>query len=199
MNDPEETEIVAWLERQADQRIDTACARVFLAGDRALKIKRRVELGYLDYSTLELRRWALDRELRFNRAAAPDIYRAVRAITREADGALALDGAGEPVEYALEMRRFDETAVLAARPWAVDGPLADALGRTVARFHASAPLRPEGGGGRALKFTIDSNAHLLRELAPRLGPDRVEAVVVATEAAFHRQSALLDARAPGAV
>ncbi|MDX5331682.1 MAG: AAA family ATPase [Caulobacteraceae bacterium] len=197
MQDPEEAQVAAWLEAQSDRRIDTACARVFLAGDRALKIKRRVELGYLDYSTLDLRRWALDRELRFNRAAAPDIYRTVRAITRSPEGFLALDGEGEVVEYALEMRRFDETAVLAAQPWAVDGPLADELGRAVARFHAGAPLRPQGGGGRALKFTIDSNAHLLRELAPRLGVERVETLIAATEAEFGRRAALLDVRAVG--
>ncbi len=197
MTDPDEVEVAAWLERQAERRIDTACARVFLTPDKAYKIKRRLDLGYLDYSTLELRRWALDRELRFNRAAAPDIYRTVRAITRTTGGGLEFDGDGEPVEFALEMRRFDENAVLSAQPWAVDGPLADSLGRTVAGFHAAAPLRPEGGGGRALKFTIDSNAHLLRELAPRLGADRVEAVVAATNAAFFQHEALLDARALG--
>lgn len=197
MTDPEEAEVASWLEAQAERRIDTACARVFLTPERAYKIKRRVELGYLDYSTLELRRWALDRELRFNRAAAPDIYRAVRAITRAADGGLEFDGEGEVVEHLLEMRRFDETAVLAAQPWAVDGKLADRLGRVVAGFHAAAPLRPEGGGGRALKFTIDSNAHLLRELAPRLGAERVEALVAATDEAFFQQAALLDARAAG--
>ena len=197
MTDPEEAEVASWLEAQAERRIDTACARVFLTPERAYKIKRRVELGYLDYSTLELRRWALDRELRFNRAAAPDIYRAVRAITRATDGGLEFDGDGEVVEHLLEMRRFDETAVLAAQPWAVDGKLADRLGRVVAGFHAAAPLRPEGGGGRALKFTIDSNAHLLRELAPRLGAERVEALVAATDEAFVQQAALLDARAAG--
>ncbi|MDP1617259.1 bifunctional aminoglycoside phosphotransferase/ATP-binding protein [Phenylobacterium sp.] len=197
MTDPEEVEVASWLEAQAERRIDTACARVFLTPERAFKIKRRVELGYLDYSTLELRRWALDRELRFNRAAAPDIYRTVRTISRTADGGLEFDGEGEPVEFALEMRRFDEHAVLAAQPWAVDGGLADSLGRTVASFHATAPLRPQGGGGRALKFTIDSNAHLLRELAPRLGAERVEAVVAATNEAFFRHQALLDARAMG--
>ena len=62
MTDPEEAEVASWLEAQAERRIDTACARVFLAPERAYKIKRRVELGYLDYSTLELRRWALDRD-----------------------------------------------------------------------------------------------------------------------------------------
>lgn len=194
MTDQEEAEVAAWLGGQAERSIETACARVFLAGERAFKVKRRVELGYLDYSTLELRRWALERELAFNRAAAPDIYRTVRRITRGPDGRLQLDGAGEVVEFVLEMRRFDEHAVLAAQPWAVDGPLADALGRAVAGFHAAAPVRPKGGGGTALKFTIDSNAKLLRELAPQLGSERVEALVAGTDAEFARRRALLDAR-----
>ncbi|WP_374571461.1 AAA family ATPase [Phenylobacterium sp.] len=194
MTDPEEAEVAAWLGAGADRAIETACARVFLAGDRAFKVKRRVELGYLDYSTLELRLWALERELAFNRAAAPDIYRAVRAVTRKAGGGFEFDGPGAVVEYALEMRRFDETAVLAAQPWAVDGPLADALGRAVAGVHAAAPVRPQGGGGKALKFTIDSNAQLLRELAPRLGAERVERLVAGTDAEFFRQEALLNRR-----
>jgi len=194
MTDPEEAEVAAWFAAAADRSIETACARVFLTGEPAFKVKRRVELGYLDYSTLELRRWALERELAFNRAAAPDIYRAVRRLTRAADGGLELDGEGPEVEFVLEMRRFDEHAVLAAQPWAVDGPLADALGRAVAGFHAAAPVRPEGGGGTALKFTIDSNAKLLRELAPALGAERVERLVADTDAEFFRRKALLDAR-----
>ena len=194
MTDAEEAEVGRWFAGQAEKTIETACARVYLAGGTAWKVKRRVELGYLDYSTLELRNWALQRELRFNRAAASDIYRAVRAVTRTPEGGLELDGPGEVAEYALEMRRFDEGFVLSARPWAVDGPLADSLGREVAALHAVAPPRPEGGGGKALKFTIDSNAKLLRELAPRLGHDRVEALVAATDAEFFCREALLEAR-----
>jgi aminoglycoside phosphotransferase family enzyme/predicted kinase len=136
----------------------------------------------------------LERELRFNRAAASDIYRSVRKITRAAGGGLELDGAGEVVEYALEMRRFDESSVLSARPWAVDGRLAEAMGRLVARAHLNAEVRPHGGGGKALKYTIDSNAKLLRELAPRLGCERVEAVIAATDAEFFRREGLLNAR-----
>src|SRR5690348_18204007 len=105
----EEAELVDWLKARAERAIETACARVFLAGEVAWKVKRNRDLGYADFSTLERRKWALDRELEFNRAAAPDIYRRVRAITREAAGALSWDGAGEAVEYALEMRRFDDS------------------------------------------------------------------------------------------
>ena len=194
MTDPEEAEVAAWFGARSERAIETACARVFLAGETAFKVKRRVELGYLDYSTPELRLWALERELAFNRAAASDIYRAVRRVTRAASGGLELDGPGATVEHVLEMRRFDEDAVLSAQPWALDGPLCDALGRTVARAHAAAPLRPQGGGGKALKYTIDSNAHLLRELAPRLGAERVERLVAGTDAEFLRRAALLDAR-----
>lgn len=194
MTDLEEAEVADWFAGQAETAIETACARVFLAGDRAFKVKRRLDLGYLDYSTLDLRLWALERELRFNRAAASDIYRAVRPVTRSAGGGLELDGDGAVIEYALEMRRFDETSVLAAQPWAVDGRLADALGREVASLHARADLRPRGGGGKALKFTIDSNAKLLRELKPRLGDDLVEAVIAATNAEYARREPLLDLR-----
>ena len=194
MTDSQEAEIADWFAAQAQTTIETACARVYLAGDQAFKVKRRLDLGYLDYSTLDLRHWALERELRFNRAAASDIYRAVRRVTRAAKGGFDLDGMGEVVEYVLEMRRFDETAVLAAQPWTVDGPLADALGREVADLHAKADLRPQGGGGKALKFTIDSNAHLLRQMTSRLGTDLVESVIAATDHEYRRQEPLLDAR-----
>jgi aminoglycoside phosphotransferase family enzyme/predicted kinase len=192
--DAEEAEVAAWFGEAAERTIETACARVFLTGDTAFKVKRRVELGYLDYSTLDLRHWALERELRFNRAATSDIYRAVRTVTRASSGGLELDGAGEVVEFVLEMRRFDESFVLSARPWAVDGPLAEAMGREVAGVHARAEVRPQGGGGKALKYTIDSNAHLLRELAPRLGVERVETLIAATDAEYFRREALLDTR-----
>ena len=118
-----DADLTAWLAASADQVIETSCARVFLSGDTAWKIKKPVDFGFLNYSTLDLRKWALERELNFNRAAATDIYRRVAAVTRDASGVLAFDGEGEVVGHALEMRRFDETAVLAARPWAVDDAL----------------------------------------------------------------------------
>ena len=195
MIDAEEAEIAAWLSARSDKVIETACARVYLAGDTAFKLKRRVDLGYLDYSTLERRLWALERELKFNRAAASDIYRSVRTLTRTNRGELSLDGAGRVVDHVLEMRRFDETAVLSVQPWAIDGDLAEALGRTVAGFHVRADDRPAGGGVKALKYTIDSNAHLLTGFGGRLGVERVKRLVETTYAELSRQGSLLDARA----
>ena len=89
-------------------RIDTHAASVFLEGDRALKIKRAVRFPFLDYSTLEKRKAACDEEIKINRPFAPQIYRRVVPITQGNDGSLAIDGDGAPVEYAIEMARFDE-------------------------------------------------------------------------------------------
>ena len=194
MSKGQEAEIAAWLKAQSERTIETACARVFLAGEVAWKLKRNVDLGYVDFSTREKRKWALDRELDFNRTAAPDIYRSVRAITREADGALAWDGTGKTLEYALEMRRFDDAAVLSANPGVIDGEMADALGRTIAGYHAAAALRPNGGL-TALEWTINSNAGLLRERAETLGADQVETLVELTYAELERQRPLLAERA----
>jgi uncharacterized protein len=120
------------------RRIDTHAASVFLAGNRALKIKRAVRFPFLDYSTLTKRKAACEAELAVNAPYAPEIYRGVVAITREADGSLAVGGRGAPVEWAVEMRRFDETRTLDHLAGAIDDDLADALGRAVAAAHAKA-------------------------------------------------------------
>lgn len=190
----EEAEVADFLRGRSRSAIETSCARVFLNGPEALKVKRRVDLGFLDFTTLERRRWAIERELAFNRATAPDIYRRVRRITREADGRLAIDGAGEAVDYALEMRRFDETAVLSERPETVDGELAEALGRLIARTHAQAPVRPDAGGLAALKYPIDSNAEVLGAVADGLGRGEVADLVERTYAALQAVGPLLEAR-----
>src|SRR6202023_1122488 len=118
MNNESQEEVLAFLgdpETHGDQkvhRIDTHAAAVFLAGDRALKVKRAVRFPFLDYSTLEKRKAACATEIEVNRPFAPQIYRGIVAITREADGTLVLGGKGTPVEWAVEMRRFDETRTL---------------------------------------------------------------------------------------
>jgi len=189
----EEAEVARWLAARAERVIETACARVFLAGETAFKVKRHVDLGYVDFTTAERRNWALERELAFNKAAAPDIYRALRRITREPDGSLALDGVGETVETVLEMRRFADDALLAAHPERVDGETAEALGRAIAGFHAAAPVRLTGGVS-SMAFTVGSNAQLLTELAPVLGAEPVRRLVALTAAELDRQASLLAAR-----
>src|SRR5438477_1294331 len=94
------------------KRIDTHASMVFLGADRVLKIKRAVRLPFLDYSTLEKRRRACEEELKVNAGNAPEIYRRVVAVTQTNDGSLEIDGTGAPVEWAVEMARFDEERTL---------------------------------------------------------------------------------------
>jgi uncharacterized protein len=121
------------------QRIDTHAASVFLAGDRAIKVKRAVRFPFLDYSTLAKRKQACEAEIAVNAPYAPEIYRGVIAITRELSGKLAIGGTGTPVEWAVDMRRFDEKRTLDRITGEIDEVLADALGCAVAAAHAKAP------------------------------------------------------------
>src|SRR6266699_4473216 len=75
----------------AVRRIDTHAASVFLAGERAYKVKRAVRFPFLDSSTSARRKAACEAELAVNRPFAPDLYLRVVAITRENSG-LTLDG-----------------------------------------------------------------------------------------------------------
>src|SRR6185437_10868536 len=70
------------------ERHDTHISHVFLAGDRAYKLKRAVKFPYLDFSTPALRRTACEAELALNRRTAPELYLEVRGIGSTADGSL---------------------------------------------------------------------------------------------------------------
>src|ERR671937_356553 len=169
----------------AVKRVDTHAAAVFLAGERALKVKRAVRFPFLDYSTLAMRKEACEAELRINRSFAPDIYRRVLAITREDGGRLTLGGAGAAVEWALEMRRFDEDATLdrLAQAGKIDAALADALGRAVAALHAAAkPVEPEPWIA-ALADYIEQNEAAFRERPDLFSPVEGEALAQRSRAA----------------
>ena len=156
---------------------ETHISWVVLAGDRAFKIKKPLLLPFLDYSTLERRRALCHEEVRLNRRLAPDVYRGVRAIVIEAGVARIEDErAADAVEYAVEMRRYDEGSTLANRLATGDAgerELRD-VGTRLAAFHAGArvPPRPQETVA-ALDAMLAENFASLRELLP--GDGRVEA------------------------
>lgn len=180
----------------AVERIDTHAACVFLAGGRVLKVKRAARFPFLDYSTREKRKAACEAELEVNRSYAPELYQGVVAITREADGRLALDGEGEAIDWAVEMHRFDENAILAerAKKGSIDASLADALGRVVAESHARAPIADAGAWLAALPRYIDDNDTELRERPQLFPPQEIEALTRDTRAALARVLPLLERR-----
>lgn len=181
----------------AVERLDTHAAIVFLSGDRALKLKRAVRFDYLDFSTPERRRDLSDAEVRLNRRTAPALYRGVVAVTRERDGSLALGGEGTPVDWIVDMNRFDQDALfdrLAARgrlPLELMAPLAGAI----ARFHTVAAPRPDHGGADGMRWVVGGNQAGFDEY----GGGFLDAAACArvTEDArrvVDRRAALLDAR-----
>jgi aminoglycoside phosphotransferase family enzyme/predicted kinase len=162
----EQTETIDFLASPAThggapvERIDTHAAVVFLSGDLAWKLKRAVHYDYLDFSTAERRRLACEAEIRVNRRAAPRLYRKVIAVTRQTDGSLALSGSGTPVDWLVEMNRFDQEYLfdrLAGRG-ALDLGLMRPLAEAIAHFHRTAERRADHGGMTGMAWVIDGNA-----------------------------------------
>ncbi|MGE0626575.1 MAG: AAA family ATPase [Hyphomicrobiaceae bacterium] len=176
---PEQREVVDFLGDPASyspppasvQRSDTHGAHVFLAGDRAVKIKRAVRYDYMDFSTLERRRRFLERELEINKPAAPEIYCRVTAITRGSDGTLQVGGSGVPVEWALIMRRFEQSQLLSklAEAGALDTGLAKALADAVLASHAAAPRLTERDSVKSFGAIIAELAATFEAEESRLG------------------------------
>jgi len=125
--------------------IETHISRVFLAGEYAYKIKKPVNLGFLDFGTLEKRRFYCEEELRLNRRTAPELYLGVVPIADSPEGPR-VDRTGKAIEYALKMRRFPQDALAdgMARRGELGAPEADAIAAALAAFHAAIPAAPEG-------------------------------------------------------
>jgi aminoglycoside phosphotransferase family enzyme/predicted kinase len=158
----------------AVRRIDTHGAVVFLAGADAYKIKRAVRFPFMDLSTLEKRRRACEAEVAVNRDNAPALY--VRAVPITAGtGGLALAGDGPALEWAVHMRRFDETMTLdlvAARA-GLSRELLAATAGAVAASHERAPQRPDFGFSAKLAALITENGASLQDAGARFGRERV--------------------------
>src|SRR5579871_4728216 len=178
------------------QRIDTHSAAVFLAGDRAFKVKRALRYPFLDFSTLPKRKAACEAELDINRVFAPAIYLRVVPIAREKDGVLRLGGDGEAIEWAVEMRRFDETKTLdhLADAGGVDLALADRLARAVAETHRRVPGLDGAPWIAALSDYIDQT-HATFQAEPDLfDPRETQRLSRDMRAALDRVRPLLNVR-----
>jgi len=175
------------------ERIDTHGAVVFLAGERAYKLKRAVKFSYMDFSTPALRRRACEAEVALNRRTAPSLYLGVRAIHRDAAGRLSF-GEGQPVDWLVVMRRFPQEDLFdrMAERGALSMALVLDLAGEIARFHAAAEPAPGFGGRAGVGEVVRINAeNLVCDLFER---PRVRRLVQASEAALERCGPLLDER-----
>jgi aminoglycoside phosphotransferase family enzyme/predicted kinase len=168
--DTSQAEVFAFLGAPASygakevRRFDTHAAAVFLAGDRAFKVKKAVRFPFLDYSTLEKREAACRAELDINRRFAPMLYLGVVPITRAANGRMAIGGDGEVLEWTVEMQRFDENKTLdrVADGGALGDPMSEKLAGMVRAMHEKAERVRAEPWIRAVELYIGQNTEAFR-------------------------------------
>ncbi len=177
---------------------ETHTAWVFLTGDLAYKVKKPVRMEFLDFSTLERRHAVCLEEVRVNRELAPSLALRVRAIVPRSEVySLADAAAPDAVEYAIEMRRFDEARTMAALVGrdALTGEQIRDVATRLADFHANAGrCRPEDPVSD-VRRTCEHNFRELYALADDGTARRVLAVERFTGAFLVNRRAQIDARA----
>ena len=153
------------------ERYETHGALVFLAGDKAYKLKRAVRFPYMDYSTRERRRHMCERELVVNRRTAPDIYLGVQPIVRDPNGRLHFGTADEAtiMDWVVVMRRFDQDNLLERmrQRGRLKPSLIRLLAETIAGFHQRAEVCHDSGGAEGVAAVIADNGAIIRSLMDR--------------------------------
>ncbi|THV20271.1 AAA family ATPase [Peteryoungia ipomoeae] len=196
-----QTDVIAFLSSagtfgaDAAEIIETHISLVFLAGDRAYKLKRAVKLPYADFTTLDLRRTYCLAEVRLNSRTAPEIYLGVRSVTREADGSLALDGQGIVLDYVVEMRRFSQEQLFdrLADGDGLTKPLMEATAEQIAAFHQSADIRHDGTGADNLAGVLAINEAAFQSTSV-FPTDQIQRLNQRFRALHRANHALLDRR-----
>lgn len=178
------------------RRIDTHASVMFLAGERALKLKRAVRYPYLDFSTLEKRRAAATAEVAVNARSAPSLYRGVVAVTRAPGGGPQLGGSGEPVEWLVDMRRFEEATTFdrLADAGRLTPELMEQTADAIADLHDAAEVRRDAGASAALAEIVKENATLLQADRTVLSESDVDDLNRRSRAAVSALAPLLAAR-----
>ena len=189
----------------AVELIETHISSVLLAGDYAYKLKKPVDLGFADFSTLARRKQFCDEEIRLNRRSAPSLYLDVVPITGVAQaGRVRVGGDGAVLDYAVRMRRFPDAARLdrVARAGRLDAALIDRLAGSIAALHARCAPAPPGspfGTPSTIHDWMRNTTTQLRTLieqqgAPGATRQGLERVLRWSEREFARREGIFTAR-----
>ena len=140
--------------------IQTHISFVFLTKNFVYKVKKPVNFGFLDFSTLEKRRFFCEKELELNRRLCPDIYLEVVPINKS--NIIKINGIGETVEYALKMKRLPQEKIMTVllNENKVDNKTIDEIAKIIAQFHSKAQTSTEineYGSLKIIKTNWDEN------------------------------------------
>jgi aminoglycoside phosphotransferase family enzyme/predicted kinase len=184
---------------EAVRLLETHCAWVLLTGAYAFKIKKPVNFGFLDYSTLEKRRFFCEEEIRLNRRFAPHIYLDVVAIRGELQ-APCVEGDGPLLEYAVRMRQFPANGLLSdlAASGRLESTHIDQLVERVAAFHQVAeratPDSAYGEPRRIHHWVVENFQHIRPTVSATQDLQQLERVRRWVEQERERLDTLLRAR-----
>lgn len=176
-------------------QIDTHGAAVFLAGPDVYKVKRAVRFPFMDFSTLEKRRRACESELAVNKANAPDLYLGVIPIRRDS-GRLKFGDGGAIEEWAVHLRRFDESHTLdhLAERGELGLDIIAKLADVVIASHRRAPVAVGKQSTLSLKRQIDETMDSLAASPDVFPPRAALELRRGMVSAFERAATLLSAR-----
>lgn len=181
--------------------IETHASWVFLAGGDVFKVKRPVDLGFLDFSTRAKRRAACEAEVVLNARLAPDVYRGVVPVRRGDDGRACFGGAGPIIDWAVSMRRLPDEAradQLLARG-DLDGAAVERIAARIAAFHADArcdEVTARFGDVSVIEANVEENFAATRTTLERyVRSDEAEEIVRSQRDFLRRHRALFAKRA----
>jgi aminoglycoside phosphotransferase family enzyme/predicted kinase len=178
---------------------ETHISAVFLAGSFVYKIKKPMDLGFLDFTTLEKRRHYCHREVELNRRLTGDVYLEVVSITDEGNG-YRLNGSGAPVEYAVKMRRLPEESSMVhmVRDGKIDARSITALAKALSKFYRQAETGTgidELGSWQTVWKNWEENFKQMEPFAGSLIDARIFKIIqAATRSFMRRRKSLFDKR-----
>jgi len=148
--------------------IQTHISFVFITRNLVYKVKKAVNLGFLDFATLEKRRFFCEKELQLNRRLCGDMYLEVVPINRSE--VIKIKGEGEAVEYAVKMKRMPQERMMnkLLEENKVDDKLVDRIAKIIADFHSKAETNrriSEFGSLAIMKTNWKENFEQTREFA----------------------------------
>jgi aminoglycoside phosphotransferase family enzyme len=179
--------------------VQTQMSFVFLAGDLVYKVKKPVNLGYLDYTKLEQRHFFCQKEVDLNRRLCPEAYLGVVVIAGDA-GRIFMEGNGPPIEYAVKMRHLPQDAMLnnlLVKDKATPQMLVS-VAEKLARFHSKAETGTAISGFGDLDVirqnAVENFEQTVKNISTTISPEQYTRIKTYTEDFLLQNAALFRRR-----